>query len=475
VGLHLLRLKHAFESFGAWVRKKSVVMAAPPAAPVAKGQKRDKSVDKKWRSPAFRNYGYGGLVDAGDPNRPATNKLAQALPQEPEEVGGDWLQSGPAGVDPSLLPTVTPGGPPGYLDRPARKQAAGPVTPTHSGFYNLWYHRISGDYDFKDRPKRSNAPSARCNIKRDAGRTKGDSMQGAWLCLYFARGQCHLGPDCAYLHRRPTDYDDARLDMMHDVFGRGRHMTDRDDMGGVGSFSRENRTLYIGGLRNARGGNIEEDVIKAFAEWGDLEHVRVIGSKSIAFVRYRLRAGAEFAKEAMADSSFGHDEVLNIRWANEDPNPSLKRKVDREMQEKGADAILQKWADTTMWQHMMPNQQSYPQNDHQYDPEQQQQMDPAVVAAAWQQYYAAAAAAAQAAHASSGGEAASEGAGQALAPPQPAAAVDEQGARRHVEPAPAGVGSDVTKSLAQMINSTAKKQKTGGVRISRTGPGGEQK
>jgi hypothetical protein len=41
-----------------------------------------------------------------------------------------------------------------YLDRPARKQAAGPVTPTHSGFYNLWYHRISGDYDFKDRPKR---------------------------------------------------------------------------------------------------------------------------------------------------------------------------------------------------------------------------------------------------------------------------------------------------------------------------------
>jgi hypothetical protein len=146
-----------------------------------------------------------------------------------------------------------------------------------------------------DRRRRSNAPSARCNIKRDAGRTKGDSMQvrrpslicsnslwfllahqllyqGAWLCLYFARGQCHLGPDCAYLHRRPTDYDDARLDMMHDVFGRGRHMTDRDDMGGVGSFSRENRTLYIGGLRNARGANIEEDVIKAFAEWGDLEH-----------------------------------------------------------------------------------------------------------------------------------------------------------------------------------------------------------
>jgi len=57
---------------------------------------------------------------------------------------------------------------------------------------------------------------------------------------------------------------------------------------------------------------------------------------------------------------------------------ALKRRAEREMQEKGADAILQKWADTTMWQHMMPNPQSYPQNDHQYDPQQQQ-----MVCTAW--------------------------------------------------------------------------------------------
>lgn len=34
--------------------------------------------------------------------------------------------------------------------------------------------------------------------------------------------------------------------------------TDRDDMGGVGSFNRDNRTLYIGGLiRPKNGANLE--------------------------------------------------------------------------------------------------------------------------------------------------------------------------------------------------------------------------
>jgi hypothetical protein len=50
----------------------------------------------------------------------------------------------------------------------------------------------------------------------------------------------------------------------------------------------------------------------------------VIYPKAIAFVRYRLRTAAEFAKEAMADSSLGNDETLNIRWANEDPNPAAR-------------------------------------------------------------------------------------------------------------------------------------------------------
>ena len=43
--------------------------------------------------------------------------------------------------------------------------------------------------------------------------------------------------------------------------------------------------------------------------------------RAIAFVTYKLRTSAEFAKIAMADQSLDHGEVLNVRWATEDPNP----------------------------------------------------------------------------------------------------------------------------------------------------------
>lgn len=113
-------------------------------------------------------------------------------------------------------------------------------------------------------------------------------------------------------------------------------------MGGVGTFSRDNRTLYIGGVRRVKGVDLQELVVRNFIEvsfvlvpvpasllcalwgggwqvllavathsltvcawclpqFGELESVRVIWDKSIAFVRYKLRAASEFAKEAMAD------------------------------------------------------------------------------------------------------------------------------------------------------------------------------
>ena len=59
------------------------------------------------------------------------------------------------------------------------------------------------------------------------------------------------GCKCSFFHRVPTLADCGRLemDMMHDVFGRERHATQRDDMGGVGCFNDSSRTLFVGGLR----------------------------------------------------------------------------------------------------------------------------------------------------------------------------------------------------------------------------------
>lgn len=46
------------------------------------------------------------------------------------------------------------------------------------------------------------------------------------------------------------------------------------------------------------------------------------------------RCMAEFAKEAMSNQSLDSNEILTIRWANEDPNPrvaELEEKDERRM------------------------------------------------------------------------------------------------------------------------------------------------
>lgn len=93
-------------------------------------------------------------------------------------------------------------------------------------------------------------------------------------------------------------------------------------MGGVGSFMRQNRTLYIGRIHVSD--DIEEIIARHFQEWGQIERVRVLTSRGVAFVTYSNevcflfpdlvvhgslaltffdQANAQFAKEAMAHQS----------------------------------------------------------------------------------------------------------------------------------------------------------------------------
>jgi hypothetical protein len=213
------------------------------------------------------------------------------------------------------------------LKRPARKQVNSMTyVEDHASDgqdYNIWYHKRPG-YRRENFDDREN-PATRCNILNDAGKNK--AAKNAPFCVYFAQGRCALGPDCSFHHRLPTYEDEARMDLAHDVFGRERFSTDREDMGGVGNFSRENRTLYIGCIKVT--GNTEEIVKKHFEEWGPIEYVRIIHTKSIAFVRYFLRATAEFAKEAMNNQALDHGEVINLRWATEDSNPTARLYEER--------------------------------------------------------------------------------------------------------------------------------------------------
>lgn len=86
----------------------------------------------------------------------------------------------------------------------------------------------------------------------------------------------------------------------------------------------------------------------------------MLNSRGVAFVTYVNEANAEFAKEAMAHQyvflnlhriirllshlltshrSLDHEEVLNVRWATEDPNPMARAREARRIEEQAAEAI----------------------------------------------------------------------------------------------------------------------------------------
>jgi len=70
--------------------------------------------------------------------------------------------------------------------------------------------------------------------------------------------------------------------------------------------------------------------------------VKVLQYRSVAFVTYKSELHGQFAKEAMACQSLDNDEILNVRWATEDPNPTSKVTEKRRLEEIGQEAIMAK-------------------------------------------------------------------------------------------------------------------------------------
>ncbi|KAG2750497.1 hypothetical protein P692DRAFT_20776946, partial [Suillus brevipes Sb2] len=227
--------------------------------------------------------------------------------------------------------------------KPARKQVkAGDVerkeTPQTGKEYNIWYNKWAGG-DREDNYSNKVKSQTRCNIKKDSGLTRANTTGIRYCCLFYARGCCPYGWECDYLHTLP-DPDNALPDSSKDCFARDKFSDYRDDMGGVGSFNRQNRTLYVGRIKETGPGpETEEIVTRHFKEWGEIERIRVLQYRSVAFVTYVSEFGAQFAKEAMACQSLDNDEILNVRWATEDPNPVQKVAEKRRLEEIGQEAI----------------------------------------------------------------------------------------------------------------------------------------
>ena len=169
------------------------------------------------------------------------------------------------------------------------------------GDYNIWYHAKPGKRK-RRAPERGVAARTRCVPDLHEGRTKAGSASD--ICLFFARGCCHLGFRCNRRHRLPTHEVELALDVQRDCFGRAREATEGDDQNGPGSVLKENTTLFVG---NCGAESTEAGLRAAFAPFGPIAQVRFQPAKSLGFVQFRWRASAEFAKEAMSQQVDGGD------------------------------------------------------------------------------------------------------------------------------------------------------------------------
>ncbi|WVQ84889.1 pre-mRNA-splicing factor CWC2 [Cryptococcus sp. DSM 104549] len=227
--------------------------------------------------------------------------------------------------------------------RPARKQVEFGEVDKSEGFqagreYNVWYNKWAGG-DREDSLANKVHSQTRCIIIRDAGYTRADATGNKYCCLFFARGCCPYGHECNYLHRLPLPGHQLP-DNSRDCFGREKHADYRDDMGGVGSFSRVNRTLYVGKIQESPDKKqMGETLLRHFGEWGKIVKWNILYGRGVAFVTYESEHNASFAKEAMANQSMDGEEILNVRWATEDPNPGEKKAEARRIEQIGTKAI----------------------------------------------------------------------------------------------------------------------------------------
>ncbi|KAG8814254.1 Pre-mRNA-splicing factor [Serendipita sp. 399] len=230
--------------------------------------------------------------------------------------------------------------------KPARKQVKpGQVTKNEvqqtGKEYNIWYNKWAGG-DREDNYSNKVKSQTRCDIRKDSGWTRAQKTGMKYSCLYFARGCCPYGYECNYRHLLP-DPMQTLPENAKDCFGRDKFADYRDDMGGVGSFQRENRTLYVGRIKETGPGPETEDIVRRhFAPWGEIDRMRVLQYRGVAFVTYVHEVHAQFAREAMACQSMDNDEILNVRWATEDPNPTTKVIEKRRLEEIGTAAISSK-------------------------------------------------------------------------------------------------------------------------------------
>ena len=187
--------------------------------------------------------------------------------------------------------------------------------------YNIWYDKYIEDEII---PQREGANS-KCDPALHSGYTRADVFDRNQrnFCIHFARGNCFLGVNCGFYHHIPSLTECLKVDNSKDIFGRSRFATHRKDNRGIGNFLKETRTLRLSDFSAPVNATNPvqasyEMLWRHFSQWGTVEDLFLIPSVNVAYIRFAHRCMAEFAKVAMTDQTLDADEILTVKWTDDD-------------------------------------------------------------------------------------------------------------------------------------------------------------
>uniref|UniRef100_A0A2P2MKJ7 Uncharacterized protein n=1 Tax=Rhizophora mucronata TaxID=61149 RepID=A0A2P2MKJ7_RHIMU len=150
----------------------------------------------------------------------------------------------------------------------------------------------------------------------------------AHVCSFYIRGECTRGAECPYRHEMPVTGELSQQNIKDRYYGVNdpvalKLLSKAGEMPSLEPPEDESiKTLYVGGL-DAR--ITEQDLRDNFYAHGEIESIKIVPQRAIAFVTYTTREGAEKAAEELSNKLVIKGLRLKLMWGRpQAPKPELE-------------------------------------------------------------------------------------------------------------------------------------------------------